>query len=109
VLGTGPRRTTTGIARTIPEPHETGTGDAESRLRQGSCPTHWIIPDSLEIPRTLPKTISAKHFALRTQLERAMPDLSASLTTARLPAMKSRRHNGFPLCTRVRMPDIVAS
>ena len=38
-----------------------------------------------------------------------MPDLSTSLATARLAAMNSRRHNGFPLCTRVRTTGIVTS
>jgi len=67
------------------------------------------MPDSLESPRALHKTASAKQFDLRTRSERAVPEISSSLTTARLPAMNSCRHNGFLLCTRVRTPDIVAS
>ena len=109
MLGTGPRRNTTGYARMIQEPHESRAGDAEGDGPQRSCPMHPIVTDSSETPRTLPKTDSVKHFDLRTRLERAMPEISASLTTARLPAKNSRRRLNFPLCTRVRRPDIVAS
>jgi hypothetical protein len=87
--------------------------DPHGRCR-GRCPAR-ILPYAPDIarasgtPRTLPKTASIKHFDLRTRQERAMPDLSTSLATARLAAMNSRRHNGFPLCTRVRTTGIVTS
>jgi len=67
------------------------------------------MPDSLESPRALHKTVSIKHFDLRTRPGRAMPGLSASNVPPRLPAMNSCRRNGFPLRTRVRTPDVVVS
>jgi hypothetical protein len=65
-----------GYARMVQEPYDVGMSNSESGLRQRFCPMHQTLPCApgtlTMVPRILPKTVSVRHFDLRTQQEPAM-------------------------------------
>ena len=92
-----------GYARMVQDPYDVGMGIAESGLPQRFCPMHQTLPCApgtlTSVPRILPKTVSVRHFALRTQQEPAMLAQPQTGSIPRLHTPNSFRCKPFARCT----------